>query len=406
MELPRTIEVSGPPPDAFSPAGIAHRAANRLFDSIRISNDAVTIGVTKAGDYVPYPGSMRSLDARLVRLSLEIVTHDHTSRRLTDVPFLVSVARNGEITLSSEKQQTPWRFVVRVDAERKQMSVGFTVSYAGLSIHQALNTLAFHNLLASGGTLRIHGRHPLTGGELPIASAAVPPSSYPKADSRLRETLEHLAFIERKTGASFYVPHEDITHDVANTIAATSRILEMGKAEYESQSWISVSSIEQARSALETFANGNPAAMTVHFEGQVVLIWGVHVMLGPVTLFCNRTFITTEDLEDLRKQLQKASEGRKIRIRFSPYKECPIEARYINWLPEDEAQIIRQMPMYQQDNVIGCEDSWTVPATDVANAISLLESWYDEDAEEQTIAWDSLKSALETNRLSDRKLFP
>lgn len=47
-----------------------------------------------------------------------------------------------------------------------------------------------------------------------------------------------------------------------------------------------------------------------------------------------------------------------------------------------------------------------LPATDAASAIALLQSWCDEDAQEQRETWEFLKTALDQDRLSDRKLFP
>jgi hypothetical protein len=47
-----------------------------------------------------------------------------------------------------------------------------------------------------------------------------------------------------------------------------------------------------------------------------------------------------------------------------------------------------------------------LPATNVESAIALLQSWCDEDAEEQRETWEFLKTALEQDRLSNRKLFP
>jgi hypothetical protein len=47
-----------------------------------------------------------------------------------------------------------------------------------------------------------------------------------------------------------------------------------------------------------------------------------------------------------------------------------------------------------------------LPATDAASAIALLRSWCDEDAQEQRETWEFLKTALDHDRLSNRKLFP
>jgi hypothetical protein len=47
-----------------------------------------------------------------------------------------------------------------------------------------------------------------------------------------------------------------------------------------------------------------------------------------------------------------------------------------------------------------------LPATNPESAIALLQSWCEEDAEEQRETWEFLKTALDEDRLSDRKLFP
>lgn len=47
-----------------------------------------------------------------------------------------------------------------------------------------------------------------------------------------------------------------------------------------------------------------------------------------------------------------------------------------------------------------------LPATDVGSAVALLQSWNDEDEQEQRETWAFLKAALDEDRLSDRKLFP
>jgi hypothetical protein len=379
-----------------------HRSES--FAPIRVSYAAVTIGVTKVTGAVSRAG-LKESQALEVRLSLDVETEDRAVTTLKDIAFEVSVDREGEITLKSNEQTMPWKFLIRLNDKMRQMFTNITVDYGGVSIEEALKTLAFDRALAKGGTLRLRGRNPITGGDLPIASGTLPRGSYPGPDVRFVETVEQLAFIEKKTGVSFSIPKGDITSEVADSITAIARILKTGCAEYEPQPWVSVSPVEQAKNALETFASGRPVAMAIHFEGQVVPIFGTHVMLGPVTLFCDRTSITPEDLEDVRKQLRNANGESAIRIRLTPFENCPIRARYVNWLPVGEAREIRQLPMYQQDREISFEDEWSLPVTDVSSAVALLESWYDEDAEEQEASWKSIKAALDRDRLSDRKLF-
>jgi hypothetical protein len=399
------LDVSGVPPAAFSPAALAPALPGGPLDSIRISKAHVTRGITEVVGSVAR-GEINVSPTTVAILTLEMIADDQAAVQLAGIPFTVNSVQSGDIIFNSNNQRTPWKFLLRIGREAKQASISFTLDYSGLSVEKASEGVAFYKALAKGGKLRICGRHPLIGAHLQLATAAIPSGAYPIQEDRLMEILEHLAFIEKKTGASFLIPLDDILHEDANIIAATAQILKTGHAQYDAAPWISSSSIEQAEQALETFGSGSPASMAIHFEGQVVVIFGVHVMLGPVTLFCDRAYIDAKDVGEIRKQLQNAKADDRIKIRFTPFKDCKIEARYINWLPDDEAKAMRQLPMYQGSNVLGQEEEWTVPATDVDQAVALLESWYDEDADEQKASWQHLKSALDRDRLSDRKHFP
>lgn len=402
LSLTRTLEMPGAPPAAFSPGGLPARRKGKFPDFIRVSNSDITIASTE----VAASSAQISSWPKLVRLSLTMRTEDDSLVSLANIPFKVSIADDGEITFSSKDQETHWKFLIHVDRYLKQLTLSFTLNYAGLSVEETLKALAFYAAIARGGKLRIVGKHPVTRSDLAIASTDIRSGVYPDPDIRLMELVEQLALIERKTGVSFSIPSADISYEAASTIAMTARIVETGHAEYEAQPWVSVSPIEQAKLALDTFTSGAPALMAIHFAGQVVVIFGTPVMLGPVTLFCERTYITAEDLEHLRQQLKSASDESKITIRFTPFENCPIEARYVNWLPENEAEAIRQLPMLNRDKFKGEDDSPILLSTpDVAEAVLLLESWYQEDADEQRTSWNLIKAALERDRLSDRELF-
>ncbi len=145
--------------------------------------------------------------------------------------------------------------------------------------------------------------------------------------------------------------------------------------------------------------------MALHFEGEVVKILGSNVPLGPVTLFCARSFITKNDLNKLRRDVKMAAPGSYLKIKFTPFEECPIEARYIQWLPKDEAEAIRKLPMYVEAERVDNDDQWTLPQINPDAVIALLKSWYDDDVDEQKDSWERLKVSLDEDRLSNRKLF-
>ena len=409
MPLTRSVmEIDGAPPADFAPGrmlnGVAGIRGNWLHD-IAVANPTITIGASVEDSSTSVQFIGRRVQ-EVIPLSLEVRNEAGAQAALTEIPFDVVRSQTGEIILSSERQQTPWRFLMKISAKSKQMKVSFTLDYSGLTVDEALTAVTFYRSLVSGGEFHIYGRHPITGADLPIARGALPAGVYKAPDARFVELLERLAFIESKTGASFTIPERNISFEDANTIAATARILETGHAQYSAKPWVSVSNVAQAKSVLGSIVSGRPVAIAIHFEGQVEVIFGTHVMLGPVTFFCDRTYIADEDLEDLRKKVEVATPESSINIRFTPFQDCSVEARYINWLPEEEAIAIRQLPMYSEPKPLVSDDQWQAPPVDVNTALALLRSWYDEDADEQKNTWEQLKVGLDQDRLSERKLFP
>lgn len=335
------FEMSGLPP--FLPYHPSAVGKGRESIDVRKAGGAIGISITKGSSFGSQVSSSQS---RLAPLSLEVINRDGLHTFLRDVPFEVRVTDDGIFTLSSEDQDTHWRFVIKLSANSKETRMQFTVRYAGQTIDEALVGVNFHNALAQGGVLRIHGRHPITGGELDMATAKVPAGGVPKPDPRLERLLRHLQVIQEKTRTTLVIPEREIGVDEANFIASTAEIFKTGHAQYTAQPWVSVSSAERARAGLETFASGKPIATALHYDTQEVEIFGTRIALGPVTFFCERTYITEKDLLDAQQQLEKIHAGDMIKIRFTPFDSCPIEARYINWVSADEAEQLRDMPMY------------------------------------------------------------
>jgi hypothetical protein len=401
------MEMNGAvPPAAFTP-GHSSGGRNGLNDqdiSLRISlkDHSVTLGPTSSPTVTTHVTTPQ-IWSRVIALTLEIRHQAGQGAVLSDIPFGVSGNAKSEVTLNSEHQNTPWDFLLQVNAETGQMTLSFTLNYSGLSVSEALTGVTFYEALSHGGEFRIYGRHPLTGGEIFLARANLPKETYEQADARFIRLLKDLELIQDKTGISFVIPQHSVRFQDANTIADTADILRTGHAQYAARPWESISNVEQATSTFESFNRGTPTPMAIHFENQVIIILGRYVPLGPVTLFCDRTHITKEDLDALRRDLDAAIPGSFLSIRFTPFEECPIEARYIKWLPEDEAEAIKQLPMYAPTEV--AKDTWTPPEMHPDEAVALLKSWYDEDAGEQKDSWERLRVALDADRLWSRKLF-
>lgn len=344
--------------------------------------------------------SVFQLPHQVVPLTLEV--GDSSTIKLRDIPFTISIHKNNEIVLSSENQQTPWRFNFVVNSKSRQIIVRFRLDYAGLTITDALEGASFYEGLVQGGLYVISARHPVTGGFLPIVKAHVPAGAY-QSNAKLVSLLKHLEVIESKTGATFTFPAKPISAGEGNDIAAIADLLKTGHATYEAAPWVSVTPIEQAKQVLESFRNESHRPMAIHSDNQIVVVLGERVALGPATFFCDRTYIVADDWNALRDALVSSETQQTVNVRFTPFENCPIEARYLNWVSKEEAAQLKELPMYQQADVVY---SLEPDQVNVDHALALLESWYREDDQQQIETWRTLKSALEQDRLSDRKLFP
>jgi hypothetical protein len=395
--------MNGFPPVVFTP-GWAEVGGFGPGQDIRVETLSVTMRVvtSRAVDrQITISGHLQ----RILALSLEIRRQGGASASLTDIPFEVIGDPAREVIFNSEHQSTPWNFILKINSKSRQITLSFTLNYAGLRVDDALVGVAFYEALALGGELRIRGRHPVTGGEVSLARGNLPSEMYEPPDPRLIRLLENLSLIQSKTGVSFLVPECNIGFQDVHTVAATAKILRTGHAQYKAKPWITISTVDQAKNALEAFASEKPIAMALHYEGQVVRIFGTHVPLGPVTLFCARSYITKNDFDELRQSLEVAVPGSSLSIQFTPFNECPIEARYMRWLPKHEAAAIKQLPMYLKAEEVVDTDELTLPQMNLDAAIALLKSWYEEDVNEQKESWERLKVGLDEDRLSDRKLF-
>jgi hypothetical protein len=268
---------------------------------------------------------------------------------LSSKHFTVAQGAGGELTFSNESQPDPWQVSVLADPKAGQMTLHLKVNFSGLEVTEALNITRFSQALARGGDFRIIGKILNTDIDIPILLGGVAQGAYPGPDARWVELIEQLSLVQGKTGVRLTIPKGEIDLEEAKTIANVAGILKTGHATYKAKPWTVESNLEQAKKALEQFASGEPAPTAIHYQGQAIKIFGVEVPLGPVTLFCDRTIITKEDQEKLRIEIENQPPDATVHSRFTPFEGCPIEARYINWLPADEAVVLRSYPMYRMD---------------------------------------------------------
>lgn len=215
--------------------------------------------------------------------------------------------------------------------------------YSGANVFQALEGLRFERAMSKGGQLRMINL--LTGFVGPTAHLA--PGMYPSPDPVLSELIERLLFIQNKTNTLFTVPEGDISIDDVEAALDAARIIETGRDTLSMKDMTARGGVEYARKALEMFGGGEPKYMIWRpSEDRVVTILGVNVSLGPLVFLCNKTIITEEDQETIRRALESAaeeSEQQDIPVRFTPVDDSSVEALYPKWLPEEEAAALEDI---------------------------------------------------------------
>ena len=352
----QTLSVTGALPPAapsayrFSEGALDARDLQIEQDVLSVSNASVSIQNLPAGPQAGHikPKSTQSIGP--VPLILEIENEDGSLVGLSGLSFSITQDETGEMTFSNKAQGGSLRLTVIAHPTISSMSFSLHLDYAGLNVPQALNGVRFFQALSRGGEFRMVGRVPGADAKLTVLRGSITAGEYAGPNPRLVKLLEQLALIQDKTGVSFTVPKHGASSEDAQNVHVVARIVETGRATYGITPWETTSDAEQAKEMLETFAGGKPNPIVMHYpEEQTMKLLGVDVPLGPMIISIRRTYMTAEDLEQLRSDLEASSPGGVIHARLSPFEDCPAEAHYMRWLPVEDAAAIYRMPVFQHE---------------------------------------------------------
>jgi predicted HTH domain antitoxin len=275
-------------------------------------------------------------------LPVKVTIHCEDGETATLDNILLENVQSGseQAIFSNEKQDVPWKFKLVIKLKEDVSDFTFTLADdVGLPVKQALDGLRFQHILSKGGVLRIESLN--TGSQL--LHGQIAPGTSPALDPRLIEVLDALLLIQIKTGTAFTSP-ENISVEEANAIFSVVQVLKTGKIELSPEPSAGHLTIEQAKDTLDRFVAGATVQLMTYSDEWVSVIMGQKVELGPVLVTCERARITPEDLEVLRKDIEGTSPCEMVEFRLTPAPGVITEAKFLNWLPADEAERIRNMP--------------------------------------------------------------
>jgi hypothetical protein len=95
-----------------------------------------------------------------------------------------------------------------------------------------------------------------------------------------------------------------------------------------------------ATKLIDLFEKGEPVSLSFRFEEEVVKVLGVDISLGPFVYTCQQTYITGQDLGELKERTARAEQGGSIPVRFTAFDGAPMLVHYLNWLPPKDRDFL------------------------------------------------------------------
>jgi len=262
------------------------------------------------------------------------ITADNGEQTAMEYIQFEGIAGSEELSLQNDVQPVPWKFKLVINMKNNAGTVSYRIVPSDLNVREALEAYRFMSALSFGGTLEVEH---LQSGFI-IASMTIPSGHFPSPDQLWMEILEALVVIQQKSGKLIGLSEEEpLTPDLINTIFSTAEKLKTGKALFGGEELKSVVGRETAQNILAQFGDGQVQSLgSQHKDDQLATIFGVEIPLGPVTLFCEKVYMTAEDVAKLKQALAQTSADTAFPIRLTIATGCPVHAYYPQWLPPEE----------------------------------------------------------------------
>ena len=245
-----------------------------------------------------------------------------------------------EATLSNERQPVPWKIILIINVTTGRWDLSFRLFGEHLNVTQALQAVRLQQVLSSGGQIKIVNL--VNGFEFPIVKFNPVGTGI---DDRWPKLLEALVFIQQKTGIPLTVTGDDVDFEEANRILVTAEVLRTGKANLAIGEWPVESPLPKAKEAAETFVGESAHSVVLSDQGgHVMKVLNTEVPLGPAVFLCEHVHMPEEVLKRLKADIENATAD--SILRFQLVTAEPVEARFPNWLPDEDAAELRELSIW------------------------------------------------------------
>jgi hypothetical protein len=246
----------------------------------------------------------------------------------------VQVGRD-EITFNNDEQSVPWKVTMVFNRKEGRINFSVKIEFNNLNVKQASQGLHFLEAMAKGGLFRME--QVATGLDV---TQPVPSGVYQAPSKKRIELVDKLVFIQEKTRIIIPFINGPVTIDDARTILNTAEEIEQGLVAIEAQpTTITTRDINWATMIAAFPDISTPQPFHIKYpEGREVEIMGIKIPLGPVIYSWDKVYITEDDLNQLKSDIDNYEEGKTIDIRLTPAEGCLARMIYLEWLSPELRQ--------------------------------------------------------------------
>jgi hypothetical protein len=338
LEAWKRFEETGEPLDLASP----HTVSLTIPEFI---SRALNLGLTS----VEIPIDMSAQRAtRTVKKSVTLTFEADSGESCSwDNVILENVQVGTKQTIwSNEDQGIPLkiRFTVLFDNPRTELQLAFSPD--GLNVKQAAEGLRFFLELSKGGKFIIEESE--TGAHTGIG--LIPAGYDTGVSAEFLELVEALLLIQRKASISFSVP-ESVTWKDADVIFSVAQILKTGKARLKSGPAVLDIPPTFAADFLNRMKDGHSMTIQLYLDRYDVKIYGERISIGEA-LLSGEFYAAPDDLKLLEDALDKRdSNAVDLDVTMTPIEGSIHEAKFIDWLPVDEAEQVRNIEIVRKTSL-------------------------------------------------------
>jgi hypothetical protein len=251
-----------------------------------------------------------------------------------------------QMVLSNEHLRIPLKVRLIVPFDNPRVEVQLAFSPYGRNVNQAAEGLRFFLDFSKGGKFRIEDSQ--TGAH--IGAGAIPAGVDVGVAAEFLELVKALLQIQRKTSIYFSVP-ERVTWEEADVIFSVAQILKTGKAKLKSGPAVLDINPASAADFLNRVKDEHPIVIQKYLDRFDAMVYGERIFIGEA-LLKGEFYIAPEDLRLLKDALDKRdSNAADLNVTLTPIEGSVHEAKFIEWLPADEAEQVRNVEIVRKTSL-------------------------------------------------------